>query len=256
MTSPSALTWQFTDGGTRITSTSNGTCGDVRTAIEYATPQRLSLTSDTGLQRGTTLLGLEAEPYDYVPAQVDSFDKLTTSPAGWELVLRHVMNSRASPNRFGIHEVFLRRLDQPKRLFRYSDDLCNADGTPTEPPARQPGLTFRLPPEIPHVEMHRQGDYVSAQQLIERYTADEQPTVRVVWLELGTSDEILSAHSLQDFPPLIQFPDQVIWVVVQALGDQWGPHRRGHEYGSYSVVDAKGGGSGAWVWCLDLITSN
>jgi hypothetical protein len=202
---------------------------------------------------GDGFLGLEAEPYAYVRAQLFDYITWDQAPEGWETTQRTVTNSRAHPNRMGTNELFLRRLDEPGLVFRYGSELCGTGGSPGPTP-EGPSLVFEMPEDVPHVAMHQTGGYISAQELIDRYSANARPGVRIVWLELGTSEQIMAAHGLEDLPSLSADPGQVLWVVVQALGDNWGPHREGHEYGSYSVVDAvSGGGEGSsWGCCIDL----
>jgi hypothetical protein len=152
-----------------------------------------------------------------------------------------------------IGELFLRRVDQPQSLFRYSFDRCGPDGSSVTPPAPEPGLTLLLPGELPHVVTHREGPYLSPSQAIAVAMSGQPAGVYPVWAELGTSPDIVQPRHL---PPLIDDPDRVLWVVVLAMGDYYGPKRAGHEHGAFIEMDAvtgsrEGFGSGC---CLDLLT--
>jgi len=82
----------------------------------------LRIPEDRGLfTRGTTvLLGLEPEPYRHAPSQINPMTSFSQSPEGWQLSQRVFIPVGGHPNRFGTSELFLRRLDQPTDLFRYS----------------------------------------------------------------------------------------------------------------------------------------
>ena len=251
------LDWQSADQSTHIVSAQTASCGDSATANVYGVPGRLELQSTAGFQEGTTLLGLEADPYQYVLAQVRPLGSWAASPYGWQIVARYVLNGRADPNRMGLHELFLRRLDKPALLFRYSDDLCNADGSPAQPPEKLPGFTLALPPDQPHVVMHRQGDYLSPQAVIGNVMKNQPAGVRPVWLELGTSDEIFQAHGIPAIRSLSNAAEQVLWVVILDAGDTWGPKRAGHAHGMFTSLDASTGSTEglAGGCCLDLLTA-
>ena len=205
-------------------------------------------------------LGLEAEPYGYVAAQVHVLSYYTPSSSVWEMSQRPRLGMDG-PFGFVSPEFFLPRLDEPDLLFRYGWEYCTQpDGTKPEYPAlggpRDPVESIRLPGDLPSVVEHRQGDYLSLQD-----ATGKQPMAdggRLVWAALGTPDDFKNDLGFSHFADLLRDPNQgpntVYWVVLRVLGDGGGPHRAGHELGSYAAIDASGNGEGgSSMCCVDLI---
>jgi hypothetical protein len=201
---------------------------------------------------GRTLLGLEALPYDYVPAQVESPVPWEQAPAGWRLGLR------PNPLRMGFGmgrypsyaEYFLRRLDQPDLLFRYGADVCDASLIDAEQLRRR---TFTIDETLPRIVRHREGDYVSPLVAIERALQAQPEGARPVWLELGNSADFAASRGDMRFPQLNANPEAVLWQVMFTLGDDAGPRRAGQELAAFSRVDAVTGGSPDWGCCYHVI---
>jgi DNA-binding CsgD family transcriptional regulator len=245
---PSEVVWGT--GPVRLSST-DAACGDRATADQYGVPVALELARwQPG--GGISVLGLEAIPYGYVAAQVDSM-AWEKSPPGWRLASRVVLFRRAHPNRFSVNEVFLRRLDRPDLLFRYSGMFCTADGSVREPEEGQPGRVIRLNEPLPRVVTRREGDYLTAEEVLEIVASTFPPDVQPVWLELGNSADFANTRGELRFPQLIANPGAVVWEVLLAAGNHWGPRRPGHEYGMHIVMDAKTGQAFSEGCCFDFI---
>jgi DNA-binding CsgD family transcriptional regulator len=253
------LAWYDTNtsDGSRLTATGSPACGDEATATTFGVPRMLEYTAPSQALHAVDMrLGLEAVPYDYVPAQVEPSPML--GPAGWELSIRngYLQTRMTGPATLGPPEYFLRRLDKPELLFRYATDLCpQADGSPASgvPSLLNPPDTLQLPAQLPNVIIRRQGNYLSAEQTIEPYLRNQPPGVRPVWAELGNSGDFASTRGDKHFPALQQDPSQVVWEVVLALGDSGGPHRAGHEIGEYYEIDATTGQLLGYGCCLGLV---
>lgn len=250
---PERLVWE--SGQMTVESVTQGTCGDAATADAYGVPMVL------GIPRGG-LMGLEPEPYEYLAAQVNPSGSFDVSPEGWELDSRvfNLAVSGPAPNpddppwpRF--QELFLRRLDQPALLFRYSAEYCDQDdGSPLVPDGTLPvgsGTRIEMPADPPEVTEYRDGDYLSASEAMD-VAKDRFPGMRPVRAELGTVVDL--AAGLGDgrllFDPRA---DVVRWAMLLAAGDQLGPNRAGTEYGLIVQFDATTGDLMGWRCCSSLV---
>ena len=246
---PNALVWEsefFSDY--RIVSEHPSSCGDAATADTYGVPMVLRIFAYTGqvtLEK-TVLLGLEAMPYEYVPAQVDvgSFDP---SPVGWEVGGRASLGLGIRPIGYVTTEYFLRRLDQPALLFRYSAGFCDQeDGSPL-PGGRVFGSsTIRLPADLPEIIVHKEGDYLSAQEAMKIVTSRLPAGVRPVRATLDRVSRVFGGSST---------PDPVVWSIMLAAGDALGPKRLGQEYGMTYEIDASTGSPTGQSCCFELVFS-
>ena len=254
---PSQLLWVGEEhDGFRMFSVHPGTCGDTVTAEAYDVPMMLEYTRPGPLSSPSRLLfGLEAEPYEYVPAQVRLWGPYAVSPEGWELsqTARFI---GSLPSGSVYTEFFVRRLDQSARLFRYSAYLCGQeDGSQAELPERSPDRTIELSQDLPRTVIHKQGSFLTQEEAIEIAMEHQASGVRPVWLELGDSADFASTSGDLGFPPHLSDPDAVVWAVLFALGDRSGPQRSGRELGTYVVLDASTGDFLTWACCLELITA-
>ncbi len=243
---PNALVWEsefFNDF--RMVSEQPSSCGDAATADTYGVPMVLRIFAYTGqvtLEK-TVLLGLEAMPYEYVPAQVGvgSYDP---SPAGWEVGGRASLGFRSGPIGRVPTEQFLRRLDQPALLFRYSAGFCDQeDGSPL-PGGRVFGSTIRLPADLPEIIVHEEGDYLSAQEAMKIVTSRLPAGVRPVRATLDRVSRVFGGSST---------PDPVVWSIMLAAGDALGPKRLGEEYGMTYLIDASTGRQTGQSCCFYLV---
>ena len=245
---PNALVWEsefYSDF--RMVSEQPSSCGDAATADTYGVPMVLRILSDTALFTlgETVLLGLEAMPYEYVPAQVVGQALFDPSPAGWEVSRRASLGF--GPNRYSTGDYFLRRLDQPALLFRYSAGFCDQeDGSPL--PGRRVfgSSTIRLPDDLPEIIVHEEGDYLSAQEAMKIVTSRLPAGVRPVRATLDRVSRVFGGSST---------PDPVVWSIMLAAGDVLGPKRLGQEYGMTYLIDASTGGQAGQSCCFYLVFS-
>jgi DNA-binding CsgD family transcriptional regulator len=243
------LVWVGGAGTVRVVSTDDVACGDRATADAYGVPVALELAQ---WPLGRTMLGLEAVPYEYVPAQVVLPVPWERSPAGWHLSLRQdPLEKSFSMTRYPHYpEYFLRRLDRPALLFRYGADVCDPSLIDAEQERRR---TFTISEELPRIVVHRQGDYISALEAIAAALRAQPDGARPVWLELGNSSDFAATRGDLRFPQLVANPEAVLWEVMYTLGDEAGPHRPGHELAAFSTIDAVTGGNPGWGCCFHVI---
>jgi hypothetical protein len=131
--------------------------------------------------------------------------------------------------------------------------FCTADGSVREPEEGQPGRVIRLNEPLPRVVTRREGDYLTAEEVLEIVASTFPPDVQPVWLELGNSADFANTRGELRFPQLIANPGAVVWEVLLAAGNHWGPRRPGHEYGMHIVMDAKTGQAFSEGCCFDFI---
>lgn len=248
-TAPDQLVW-YRVGDHTVAASTSPECGDEATAARYNVPQMLTV--DGGVR-----LGLEARPYPYVAAQVSGKLGQGRKPVGWELSERpplYLGDIFGVPQGvwLGPTELFLRRLDSPGQLFRYTIDLCEQDPDfhPFSMQDVNPDVVLKLPAQLPRVIEHLIGDYISAQEAIDAASSrerqkDDQASlpqsaiddVRAVWAELGTAKDFPSGSHVQG-----NTPTDPVWLVVLSIGDLAGPLRPGHPgLARYYVLDPKTG---------------
>ncbi|MEX1253247.1 MAG: helix-turn-helix transcriptional regulator [Dehalococcoidia bacterium] len=246
---PGELVWEGGAGTIRIVSANEASCGDRATAGEYDLPIALD---SANWPLGRTMLGLEAVPYDYVPAQVQSPAPWEESPAGWRLSLRQnpLAKSFGMARYPSYAEYFLRRRDLPDLLFRYGADVCDPSLIDAEQLRRR---TFTISEELPRIVMHRQGDYISPLEAIASALRAQPEGARPVWLELGNSADFAASRGDMRFPQLNANPEAVLWEVMFTLGDEAGPRRPGQELAAFSRVDAVTGARSSWGCCFHVI---
>ena len=246
---PNALVWQSESSPDfRTVSEHPSSCGDAATADTYGVPMVLRIFGYIGQEtlEKTVLLGLEAMPYEYVPAQVfvGSYDP---SPVGWEVGGRASLGFRSGPIGRVPTEQFLRRLDQPALLFRYSAGFCDQeDGSPL--PGRRVfgSSTIRLPADLPEIIVHEEGEYLSAQEAMKIVTSRLPAGVRPVRATLDRVSRVFGGSST---------PDPVVWSIMLAAGDVLGPKRLGQEYGITYLIDASTGVQAGQSCCFELVFS-
>lgn len=230
--SPDGLVWERADGRSRLVSVEAGTCGDTATAEAYDVPMMINVEEDT--LKPVSFLGLEAEPYEYVPAQVRTGGPYSVSPVGWELSSGKSMAIFGGVNRFGTGEVYLRRLDQPSLLFRYSRSFCGQEGGYRLTPRRR--VAVELPDEIPRITVFGDEDsgLLTFEEAISLITENRGRDMQVV-----TADRSSSGG----------------WIFLLALGDSNGPKRQGHDWGLRIIlnVDGKTVVSYDENCCIDLV---
>ena len=246
---PDALVWQSEfSSDFRIVSEQPSSCGDAATADTYGVPMVLRIFAYTGqvtLEK-TVLLGLEAMPYEYVPAQVGvgSFDP---SPVGWEVGGRASLGLGIRPIGYVTTEYFLRRLDQPALLFRYSAGFCDQeDGSPLPGRRAFGSSTIRLPADLPEIIVHEEGDYLSAQEAMKIVTSRLPAGVQPVRATLDRRSAFINGSTTSD---------DVVWSIMLAAGDALGPKRLGQEYGMTYEIDASTGKPTGQSCCFYLVVS-
>jgi hypothetical protein len=119
-----------------------------------------------------------------------------------------------------------------------------ADGSLREPEEGQSGRAILLNEPLPKVVTRRQGDYLTAEEVLEIVRTTYPPDVQPV-----TRGELR-------FPQLVANPEAVVWEVLLAAGDHWGPKRPGHEYDLDIGIDAKTGQAFSRGCCFDIILPN
>ncbi len=245
---PNALVWQSESSPDfRIVSEQPSSCGDAATADTYGVPMVLRILSDTALFTlgKTVLLGLEAMPYEYVPAQVTGQALFDPSPAGWEVSRRASLGF--GPNQYSTGDYFLRRLDQPALLFRYSAGFCDQeDGSPLSGGRVFGSSTIRLPADLPEIIVHAEGDYLSAQEAMKIVTSRLPAGVRPVRATLDRRSAFINGSTTSD---------GVVWSIMLAAGDVLGPKRLGQEYGMTYAIDASTGRPTGQSCCFELVFS-
>ena len=249
---PDELVWGSADGSGSMASLDPASCGDAATAQKYGVPAALELIDQNAR---SSSLGLEAEPYDYVPSQVVQSGQWQTSPLGWTVEHRPDIHWYMRRPYTPVTELFLRRLDEPSLLFRYSAGLCDEEIGSLAEPQTDLYSTVELPSQVPHIVAHRQGDFLPAQEVIDQALAYAPQPVTAVWAELGSSAEFEATRQNDSFPPLKADRERVIWAVLLAYGDQWGPRRPGEEYGVAALFDASTGEGLGWHCCYRLETA-
>jgi DNA-binding CsgD family transcriptional regulator len=248
--------WQGPNGSLRLVGTDQTTCGDRATAEVYRVPVALDARGSL-IKEGRQMLGLEAQPYEYVAAQVmptDGWAKRTlyADSARWELSVRQNPLWRfTGMARYPQYaEYFLRRLDQPDLLFRYGADVCDPSLVDAEQLRRR---TFTISEALPRIVRHREGDYISSLAAIEAALRAQPEGARPVWLELGNSADFAATRGDMRFPQLVANPDNVVWEVMVTLGDEAGPRRPGQELAAYVKVDAATGSGLGWGCCFHVV---
>ncbi len=246
------LEWVGGAGTVRIVSMDESSCGDKATAEAYGVPVALEVAR---WPPARTLLGLEAVPYDYVPAQVEPIAPWEEAPVGWELSQRpNIFRYAHVPAGFWMPEYFARRLDKPALLFRYADAVCDPARVAAYAPEERLKRAIFLPEELPHVVIHRQGDFLSPDEVTGRFEGSNvYPGGTPVWLELGNSIDFATTRGEKRFPQFRADPEQVLWEVLLDLGDLAGPQRPGWGLASYTIISASGDGQASgWGCCIEL----
>lgn len=218
---PDELRWER-NGDVWMRSEDPGTCGDAQTARSFGVPMMLEIPDSNALfDRGrTVLLGLEADPYEYIPEQVagNLNAAYEVRPDGWEVTFRRMQAFGAHPNRFSANEYFLRRMDMPSLLFRYSVDLCDQeDGSPSQEFNILGGSSTVQIGKVPEVVGNVSGKSSSYTEVIDLVENEIAPSMTVLRVEHFSGNQ---------------------WSVLVA-GDGMGPARPEHMWGYRLTIDTE-----------------